>query len=154
MPVLVSLSFTQVICDVIRFSSGLQRNAILQRHHHHQYHHCVDVVASVLVRDQPPLCCPLSDGVLPILGQVVSPLSRRSSPRSFPFVGFPSLSYTISPVISCPAQVHFRVLTCSITSSTPHSSINHDVIVPRSSTSHNSIGFDTTGSRLSTTRRS
>ena len=66
------------------------------------------------------LRCPLLCGTLPVVVQFISPTSHRSSSRSFPFTGFPGSDSNVRQLshilLMCPAQVHFHLLTCSVTS--------------------------------------
>ena len=68
----------------------------------------------------PILRYPLPDGTLLVVVKFVSPLFRRPSSRSLPFVRFPGRSvHRLSRFLqTCPAQVRFRLPTCSITSVT------------------------------------
>ena len=76
---------------------------------------------SMLLPHLPILRQHLPDGTLPVVIQFVSPTSRRSSSRSFPFVGFPGDDTQCPSFISYPADVPCprplpRLLNSSITS--------------------------------------
>ena len=59
----------------------------------------------MLLPHLPILRYPLPDGTLPVLVYFVSPLSRQSTSRSFPFIGFPGGDMQCPSVISYPTDV-------------------------------------------------
>ena len=86
----------------------------------------------MLLPHMPILRYPLPDGTLQIVVYFIFPTSRRSSTGSFLFVGFPGgdtkCPSVISYSVTYPAQVHFRHLTCSITSVTFVFSLNQKFV--------------------------